>query len=83
MSAAKFETISELRNNFKTVNSKIPQFLKFNVDRVTSVSWAQSLKTASFLKESIFINLFNNSADVDNLRGRMSFPLCQPNLNFD
>jgi hypothetical protein len=59
-----FKNFSDLRNNFLDVNSRCPWYLKFDANRAASVSWLNSKKSATYLTESVFVDVFNYEAEV-------------------
>jgi hypothetical protein len=69
-----FKNFSDLRSNFLDVNSRCPWYLKFDANRAASVSWLNSKKSATYLTESIFTDVFNYEAEVLDLMTQAGDP---------
>ncbi len=62
-----FYSQDSLQSYLDNINSSLPFYARFDTEKAAKVSWMNSKKSASFIVESIFTELFDNRKEVDEL----------------
>lgn len=74
-----FDTFKNFKIFVTDINSHVPWFFKFNVNRASNVLWLNSKKHATFIKEKIFIKLFDNEQEINKVEKDSGNPKNQCN----
>jgi hypothetical protein len=62
-----FKTQKQFQFHINKINSQLPHFVRFNVERASNIGWMNSKKSATYLIESIFVELFQHKNKVDGI----------------